>query len=114
MDSKEPPNGPGASGDEPRSTEQREIDRRRDELLSNARGSSAAKGSSGGQLAGLGLQFVIAILLCLYAGMWLDKKLGTGPWLLLAGVVVGATVGFYAMYRAMMAEDRRIDKTDGK
>jgi ATP synthase protein I len=114
MDSKEPPNGSGASGGDLRSVEQREIDRRRDELLSNAQGGPAPKGASGGQMAGLGLQFVISILLCLYAGMWLDKRLGTGPWLLLTGVVVGASVGFYAMYRAMMAEDRRIDKTDGK
>ena len=39
----------------------------------------------------MGLQFVIVILICLYAGMWLDRKFGTAPWLLIVGVLVGAT-----------------------
>ena len=51
----------------------------------------------------MGLQFVVVILICLYAGMWLDGKFGTGPWLLIGGVFVGASAGFYAMYRVISA-----------
>ncbi|MEP6690026.1 MAG: AtpZ/AtpI family protein [Gemmatimonadaceae bacterium] len=54
---------------------------------------------SASELAVLGVQFLAAILLCLFAGKWLDTQLGTSPWLLIAGTFVGAGAGFYAMYR---------------
>jgi hypothetical protein len=50
-------------------------------------------------LAGMGVQFVAAILLFLFAGKWLDSKLGTSPWLLIAGVFIGAGASMYSMYR---------------
>jgi F0F1-type ATP synthase assembly protein I len=94
---------------DPPSGEEREIARKRDELLANARRSAEGeKGDgSGSALMGLGLQFVIVILVCLYAGMWLDRKLGTAPWMLVLGVVVGASAGFYSMYHVMADEDRK-------
>jgi len=94
------------------SAEEREVARRRDELLDGAR--KAVEGTAGGDgsssLMGLGVQFVVAILVCLYAGMWLDSKLGTAPWLLLAGVGVGAGTSFYSMYHVLMAENRKATK----
>ena len=51
------------------------------------------------ELAGMGVQFVVAILLCLFIGKWLDAKLGTAPWLLILGVFVGAAASTIAMYR---------------
>jgi len=56
---------------------------------------------SGGALAGAGLQFGAAIILSAMAGMWLDKRFRTEPWLLLITVFVGASAGFWAMYRQM-------------
>ena len=50
-------------------------------------------------LAGMGVQFLVAILLCLFAGRWLDARLGTSPWLMIVGVLVGAGVSTVAMYR---------------
>ena len=50
-------------------------------------------------LAGMGVQFVAAILLFLFVGKWLDSKLGTSPWLLIVGVFVGAGASMYSMYR---------------
>ena len=50
-------------------------------------------------LAGMGVQFVAAILLFLFAGKWLDSKLGTSPWLLIVGVFLGAAASMYSMYR---------------
>jgi F0F1-type ATP synthase assembly protein I len=61
-------------------------------------------------MMGLGLQFVVSILLCLYLGQWLDRKLGTAPWLLLLGVFAGAGFGFWSMYRVMTDENRRSDE----
>ena len=43
----------------------------------------------------------------LFAGRWLDERLGTEPWLLLVGVLVGATAGFYSMYRQLVIAPRR-------
>jgi F0F1-type ATP synthase assembly protein I len=70
----------------------------------------AGAGSSGpspAEFAGSGVQFVVAILLFLYLGKWLDSKLGTAPWLLMLGVFVGAGAGFYSFYRRIMAASKR-------
>lgn len=56
----------------------------------------------GAEFAGAGIQFAGAILVFLFAGRWLDSKFGTEPWLLIAGVVVGAVGGFYSMYRQLV------------
>src|SRR5215204_7720561 len=70
-----------------------------------------AEGADGGssitQFAGVGLQFALSILVFLYAGQWLDRKLGTAPWLLLVGVFVGGAGSFYSMYRKLMAAQAR-------
>lgn len=62
--------------------------------------------------AGSGIQLVVSILLFVYAGRWLDGKLGTSPWLLVLGAFVGAFAGFYSMYRALMAPTKKKDATD--
>ncbi len=70
---------------------------------------SASGGNSGpspASFAGAGVQFVVSILLFLYIGKWLDAKLGTAPWLLMAGVFIGAGAGFYSFYRKIMAASR--------
>jgi ATP synthase protein I len=81
-----------------------------DKLPAQVRGrDSAGDGGSGptpASFAGAGVQFVISILLFLYIGKWLDGKLGTAPWLLMAGVFVGAGAGFYSFYRRIMAASR--------
>ena len=67
---------------------------------------SAPTGPSPAMFAGAGVQFVISILLFLYIGKWADAKLGTAPWLLMAGVFVGAGAGFYSFYRRIMAASK--------
>jgi F0F1-type ATP synthase assembly protein I len=72
-------------------------------------GSSDDSDASGAAYMGLGLQFGGAIILFMFVGMWLDKKLGTGPWLLVLGVFVGAAGGFYSIYRKLMEDQKRED-----
>ena len=43
----------------------------------------------------LGLQFTVALLLCVLLGTWADGRLGTDPWLTIAGSLLGI---FSAMY----------------
>lgn len=67
----------------------------------------AHDGLGGTELAGLGIQFAATILVFLYIGQWLDRRLGTAPWLLIAGVLLGAGASFYSMYRKLMTAQRR-------
>ena len=63
--------------------------------------------SSAAEFAGIGFQFAGAILLFLFAGQWLDRRLGTTPLFLIVGVFLGAGAAFYGMYRRLMAAQRR-------
>jgi F0F1-type ATP synthase assembly protein I len=56
------------------------------------------------------MQFVVALLLFLYLGQWVDRRLGTSPVFLLIGIFVGAGGSFYAMYRKLMAAQAREDE----
>jgi ATP synthase protein I len=84
---------------------------KRDDKAATDSGGTARGGAvSVGAFAGLGVQFAASILIFLYAGRWLDGKLGTAPYLLMAGAFVGAGLGFYAMYRRLTAADRAADQ----
>src|SRR4051812_32004050 len=74
----------------------------------NPTGRSA--GLSGSEFAGIGIQFALVILVFTFAGIWLDRRLGTSPWLLLVCVFVGAAGGFYSIYQKAMAAQRRDDE----
>lgn len=56
---------------------------------------------------GVGLQFALSILVFLYAGRWLDEKLGTSPWLLMLGVLVGFGAALYSMVRKLGKQGSR-------
>src|SRR6185503_14334962 len=58
------------------------------------------------RLAGMGVQFLVAILLFLFIGKWLDSRLGTSPWLLILGVFSGATASTVAMYRRVFPSNK--------
>lgn len=63
-----------------------------------------------GRYAGLGIQFAASILVFLYAGQWLDRRLGTDPLFLYVGVFTGAGAAFYSMYRNLMADQQREER----
>lgn len=58
---------------------------------------------------GLGLQFAIGIVLFLYAGKWVDSRLGTAPAFLIIGVFLGAGLTFYNLYRKISAAQKADD-----
>ncbi len=62
--------------------------------------------------AGVGLQFALTIILFLFIGQWLDRRLDTAPWFTIAGVFAGAAGGFYSLYSRLMAQQRRAERRD--
>ena len=69
----------------------------------------ASRAPSGGDMASAGLQFAAAIVVFMFAGIWLDRRLGTSPWLVILFVFLGAGGGFYSIYRRLTAAQRRND-----
>ena len=65
-----------------------------------------------GTYASIGLQFALALVIFLFFGQWLDRKLGTGPWLTMLAVFLGAGGSFYSMYRRLMTAQERADRAE--
>jgi F0F1-type ATP synthase assembly protein I len=59
------------------------------------------KGISGSQFAGIGIQFAVSIVLFAFAGVWLDKRLGTSPIFILLLVLGGGALAFWTMVRKL-------------
>jgi ATP synthase protein I len=66
------------------------------------------------QASSVGLAFAVAIVLGLAAGWWLDRELGTAPWLLLGGLFIGIFAGFKNLFtvsaRIEKMEQRRAEE----
>ncbi len=63
------------------------------------------------------LGYMIAVPLVVFAlvGRVLDKKLGTAPWLLLAGILVSVSISAFAVYKEalkVIGNEDREDKAD--
>ncbi len=52
-----------------------------------------------GLLSYLGIIMVVSISLGYFIGTWLDGLLGTEPWLMVAGLLLGIASGFYGVYQ---------------
>ena len=55
----------------------------------------------------LGFQLVASILIGVFGGQWLDKKFGTNPWLMMAGLFLGAGAGFYNLFRVAVWKNQK-------
>lgn len=67
--------------------------------MSNQDDKDGARKSGLAYAAALTLFFSIAVFLGI--GWALDNRLGTKPWLLVAGIVVGSIIGFYQFVRLL-------------
>lgn len=61
------------------------------------------------QLFTAGAEFAGIFLVLALGGWWLDKTLGSSPWLLVIGILVGMTGGMYRLVKRFMppAETRK-------
>jgi ATP synthase protein I len=62
-----------------------------------------------GELSTVGLTLVLATLIGLAGGYYLDRWLGTSPWLTLIGLVLGIVSGFVNLFRTVNRAGRNID-----
>jgi ATP synthase protein I len=54
----------------------------------------------------VGIEMAVAVVLGIFLGMWLDKKLGTTPWMMIIWLVVGFAAGLRAVFRHVAASDK--------
>jgi len=60
-----------------------------------------------GMLASVGITFVVATAGATIGGYFLDRWLGTTPWLTLIGLAVGVAAGFRGFFRLVKNAERR-------
>ncbi|MGE0870853.1 MAG: AtpZ/AtpI family protein [Kofleriaceae bacterium] len=60
----------------------------------------------------VGLEFGVAVALALGLGIYLDRKLGTQPWLMLVCLAFGFAAGFRGVLRAVDRSDRAAARED--
>jgi ATP synthase protein I len=56
--------------------------------------------------ASVGLEMGISVIIGVLIGIWLDKQLGTAPWMMLLWLCFGFAAGFRGVLRAVKREDR--------
>jgi ATP synthase protein I len=61
-----------------------------------------------------GLELGIAVAIGALFGRWLDGKLGTEPWMLLAFLAIGLVAGFRGVLRAVARADRAAQRSEAE
>jgi F0F1-type ATP synthase assembly protein I len=65
-----------------------------------------------GKYGTVGLELALSILVGLFGGQWLDKKLGTSPWLTLLGLGFGIAAGVRSVWRALKQANREAEELE--
>jgi ATP synthase protein I len=60
----------------------------------------------------LGIQFAAIVVLTFFLGKWVDEKLNTKPWLMLLGIFVGISAGFYHFFKTVNEISKKSKKDD--
>lgn len=58
-------------------------------------------------LSTLGFEFIFAVLIPGAVGWWIDRKLGSTPWVMIAGGLFGFGAGFFLLMRAVKESARK-------
>jgi ATP synthase protein I len=68
--------------------------------------------SAATQLASVGIEFSVSTVIGLLGGQWLDKKLGTAPFLMIVGLILGVIAGGRSLIAAARKANARSTKKD--
>lgn len=58
----------------------------------------------------LGYSIVVPLVLFALGGRFLDKKLGTSPWLLLGGIVISIAITSFIVYKKVMTVINKVNR----
>ncbi len=58
----------------------------------------------------LGIQLALSVVVFFFLGRWLDGKFGTGPWLMIAGLGLGISGGFFKFFRTAISLGKEADE----
>ncbi len=54
----------------------------------------------------LGTSVAMTFAVCLIGGQWLDRKFGTEPWLMIAGMILAILTSGKMMWERLMADNK--------
>ncbi len=57
-----------------------------------------------------GLELGITVAIGVIGGLYLDRRFDTGPWLMITGLLLGVSSGFYNLYRLAVAQEEENDE----
>ncbi len=67
-----------------------------------------------GVYGSVGLEFGLSVLVGLFLGQWLDRKLNTGPWAALTGMGFGTAAGIRTLYRTAEKARKELEEEERK
>lgn len=65
-----------------------------------------------GKYSALGLEMAISVVIGLAIGYYLDRWLGTGPWMTVAWIAIGFAAGVRSLYRAALRAGREPEEDE--
>lgn len=65
-----------------------------------------------GRYSTVGLDLALSVLVGLFGGRWLDRKLGTSHWLTMVGLGFGIATGARFVWRALQAANREAEEQE--
>ncbi len=65
-----------------------------------------------GKYSALGLELAISVVIGLAVGHYLDKWLGTGPWMTVIWLGIGFAAGVRSLYRAAVRSGKDLEKKE--
>jgi len=65
-----------------------------------------------GKYSALGLEMAISVVIGMAIGYYLDKWLGTSPWLTIVWIGIGFAAGVRSLYRAALRSEKDIEKDE--
>jgi F0F1-type ATP synthase assembly protein I len=67
-----------------------------------------------GSYSTVGLELVLSILVGLFGGRWIDRKLATGGWLTVVGLAFGVAAGVRSVWQALQRANREAEAEEKK
>jgi ATP synthase protein I len=65
-----------------------------------------------GKYSALGLEMAASVLISAAIGYYLDKWLGTAPWLMVLWIGIGFAAGVRSLYRAALRSGKELDEDE--